>query len=194
MWNGFRSSQSPTAFHFPLWANCGPLATVIHIPVLSRLVIYNVLYLGLPLKSTWEVQLVQNAADRLLTGVDLRDCITLILFHLHWNPNNIWVQFKFLILALNTIYDFGLVCHAKHSLPTNGRPGTQGSGRLATCNDMSSLPGRPGRLITPLWESMISRDLISLSDVLSKWHHIISQTLILKNLPVPLWVSKGNES
>uniref|UniRef100_A0A670II27 Reverse transcriptase domain-containing protein n=1 Tax=Podarcis muralis TaxID=64176 RepID=A0A670II27_PODMU len=65
-------------------ADC--LVRVVHALVISRLDYYNVLYVGLPLKVTWKLQLIQNAAARLVTGSGRRDHITPVLRDLHWLP------------------------------------------------------------------------------------------------------------
>lgn len=52
--------------------------------ITSRLDYYSVLHVGLLLKTAWKMQLVQNAAARVLTGVDWRDGITSALDNLYW--------------------------------------------------------------------------------------------------------------
>ncbi|XP_053224964.1 uncharacterized protein LOC128403862 [Podarcis raffonei] len=65
-------------------ADC--LARVVHALVISRLDYCNALYVGLPLKVTRKLQLIQNAAARLVTGSGHRDHITPVLKDLHWLP------------------------------------------------------------------------------------------------------------
>ena len=48
------------------------LATVVHVLVTPQLDYCNALYVGLPLKMTWKLQLVQNAAAKLLTRTSLK--------------------------------------------------------------------------------------------------------------------------
>ena len=60
------------------------LATVIHATVTSRLDFCNSLYAGLPLNLLRKLQLVQNAAARVLTGTGWRAHITPVLSQLHW--------------------------------------------------------------------------------------------------------------
>ena len=63
--------------HFRLWRiaqlhpylDVGMLTTLVHILVVSRLDYCNALSMGLPLRLTWKLQMVQNATARLLTGV-----------------------------------------------------------------------------------------------------------------------------
>ncbi|XP_061907768.1 uncharacterized protein LOC133652732, partial [Entelurus aequoreus] len=57
---------------------------IIHAFVTSRLDYCNVLFSGLPMSSIKRLQLVQNAAARLLTKTRKFDHITPILAHLHW--------------------------------------------------------------------------------------------------------------
>ncbi|KAF7248769.1 Transcription elongation factor A protein 2 [Varanus komodoensis] len=82
------------------------LATVTHALVTSRLDFCNALYVGLPLKTVWILQLVQNRAARLLTGTGCCSHITPVLHQLHWLPIEVWAQFKVLVMtykALNSL-------------------------------------------------------------------------------------------
>ena len=63
-------------------ADC--LARVVHALVISRLDYYNALYVGLPLKVTQKLQLIQNAAARLVTGRGHRDHIQVKLKKLEY--------------------------------------------------------------------------------------------------------------
>ena len=56
-----------------LFPDMSDLATVTHALVTSFLNYYNLLYLGLSLKSVWKVLVIQNAAARVLTGTDCRE-------------------------------------------------------------------------------------------------------------------------
>ncbi|XP_058030112.1 uncharacterized protein LOC131193674 [Ahaetulla prasina] len=62
------------------------LCTVTHALVTSRLDYCNALYMGLPLKSTRRLQLVQNAAARGIEGVSRSSHVTHLLRRLHWLP------------------------------------------------------------------------------------------------------------
>lgn len=53
------------------------LNTVTHVLVTSRLDVYNMLYVGLPLKLVQKPQVVQNVAGQWLTGAG--DCQHIIL-------------------------------------------------------------------------------------------------------------------
>ena len=76
---------------------------VIHAFVSSRLDYCNSLYFGLDKASTRRLQLVQNAAARLLTGTRRRDHITPVLASLHWLPVIQRIQFKMLILVFKSL-------------------------------------------------------------------------------------------
>ena len=68
--------------------------TVIHAFITCRLDYCNALYFGVNQSSIARLQLVQNAAARLLTGVRKREHITPILASLHWLPVHFRVHFK----------------------------------------------------------------------------------------------------
>ncbi|CAJ1051395.1 uncharacterized protein LOC117829052%2C partial [Xyrichtys novacula] len=76
--------------------------TVIHAFVTSRLDYCNALYFGVSQFSLSRLQLVQNAAVRLLTGVRKREHITPILASLHWLPVHFRVHFKFLLFVFKS--------------------------------------------------------------------------------------------
>ena len=61
-------------------------ARVVHALVICRLDYCNELYVGIPLTVTQKLQLMQNAAARLVTGSGRRDHIASVLKDLHWLP------------------------------------------------------------------------------------------------------------
>lgn len=65
-------------------------------------VLYNALYLELPLETTEKLQLIQNVAARMLRGANKYDQMTPILCELHWLLIRLCVQFKVLILSFKT--------------------------------------------------------------------------------------------
>ena len=69
------------------------LEKVIHVFIFSRLDYCNSLYVGLDQHSLQRLQLVQNAAARLLTGTKKREHIILVLASLHWLP--VWFRIDF---------------------------------------------------------------------------------------------------
>lgn len=73
--------------------------TVIHAFVTTRLDYCNALYMGISKKSLARLQLVQNAAARLLTGSRKREHITPILASLHWLPVHFRIDFKTLLFV-----------------------------------------------------------------------------------------------
>lgn len=68
------------------------LEKVIHAFITSRLDYCS--YLGLPLKLVARLQMVQNAAARLLTNTKKYEHITPVLASLHWLPVQSRIQFK----------------------------------------------------------------------------------------------------
>ena len=70
---------------------------VIHALITSRLDYCNALYAGITSASLSRLQLVQNAAARLLTGTRRREHITPVLASLHWLPVKFRINFKMLL-------------------------------------------------------------------------------------------------
>ncbi|KAF7241323.1 Potassium channel subfamily T member 2 [Varanus komodoensis] len=85
--------------------NC--LATVTHALVTSQLDFCNVLNGGLPLKTVWILQMVQNRAARLLSGTGCYSHITPVLCQLHWLPIEVWAQFKVLDITYKALNSLG---------------------------------------------------------------------------------------
>lgn len=79
------------------------LKTLIHAFIASRLDYCNSLYLGLQHSSLHRLQLVQNAAARLLTGVRMYEHITPVLANLHWLPVKYRIDFKILVLTFKVL-------------------------------------------------------------------------------------------
>ncbi|XP_053112476.1 uncharacterized protein LOC128327575 [Hemicordylus capensis] len=103
------------------------LATVTHALVTSQLDYCNTLYVGLPLKNIQKLQLVQNAAARVLTGAAWWEHITPILKELPWLPVRFRVQFKVLVLTFKALNGLGSGYLRDHLLP-----------RVAACLTRSS--------------------------------------------------------
>ncbi|XP_061151098.1 probable RNA-directed DNA polymerase from transposon X-element isoform X1 [Syngnathus typhle] len=82
----------------------GDAETIIHAFVTSRLDYCNVLFSGLPKSRIKSLQLVQNAAARLLSRTRKFDHITPILANLHWLPVHLRCDFKVLLLTYKSLH------------------------------------------------------------------------------------------
>ena len=96
-------------FHLRMIAKIKPvlsrpdLERVIHATISSRLDYCNALYVGINQSSLDRLQLVQNAAARLLTGTRKREHITPVLANLHWLPVRYRIQFKVLLFVFKAL-------------------------------------------------------------------------------------------
>ena len=78
--------------------------TLIHAFVTSRLDYCNALFSGLPSSTTSRLQLVQNAAARVLTRTKTFEHISPILASLHWLPVHVRADFKILLLTCKALH------------------------------------------------------------------------------------------
>ena len=85
----------------------GGLTTLVHALVISRLDHCNALYVGLPLRLMRKLQVVQNAAARLLSGVRKYHHISPTLAALHWLPIQFRIDFKVLMLTSRALNGLG---------------------------------------------------------------------------------------
>ena len=76
-----------------------------HAFISTRLDYCNALYTGINQASHARLQLVQNAAARLLTGTCKHDHITPILASLHWLPVHFRIHFKILLFVCKSLND-----------------------------------------------------------------------------------------
>ncbi len=96
-------------FHLRVLAKVKPFLSfkdfekVIHAFVSTRLDYCNSIYMGINQSSLARLQMVQNAAARLLTGVRKREHITPVLISLHWLPVRFRIDFKVLLLVFKCL-------------------------------------------------------------------------------------------
>ena len=95
----------------------GALTTLVHTLVISRVDHCNALYVGLPLRLTRKLQMVQNAAARLLSGVRKHQHISPTLAALHWLPVRSRVDFKVLMITYKALNSLGPQYLADRLLP-----------------------------------------------------------------------------
>ena len=79
------------------------LERVIHALITSRIDYCNSLYFGIDQASLHRLQVVQNAAARLLTGTRKFDRISPVLSDLHWLPVKQRIEFKILLFAFKAL-------------------------------------------------------------------------------------------
>ena len=79
------------------------LKTAVNALVYSRLDYCNALYSGVNQNLIHRLQLVQNAAARLITGTRKYDHITPVLAALHWLPVSFRINFKILLLTFKAL-------------------------------------------------------------------------------------------
>ena len=79
------------------------LETVVHAFISSRLDYCNSLYIGISQSNLNKLQLVQNAAARLLTNTKKSEHITPILAQLHWLPVKFRIEFKILLFVFKAL-------------------------------------------------------------------------------------------
>ncbi len=78
---------------------------LVHVFMTSRLDYCNALLRGCPASSINKLQIVQNAAARVLSRSIKYDHITPILLSLHWLPIKFRISYKILLLSYKALND-----------------------------------------------------------------------------------------
>ena len=78
--------------------------SLVNATVLSRLDYCNSLYIGLPLKSLYKLQLALNTAAQLISGTHRHSHITPVLQQLNWLPTTKRCHFKILIMTFKALH------------------------------------------------------------------------------------------
>ena len=106
--------------------NTRALTTLVHALEISRLDHCNTLYM--PLKLMWKLQVVQNAAARLLSGVKKYQHISPTLAALRWLSIRFRIDFKVLMLTYKALNSLGPRYLAERLLPPRSTHVTRTSG------------------------------------------------------------------
>ncbi len=186
-------------FHLRNMLSVSDAEKLVHAFMTSRLDYCNALLGGCPASSINKLQIVQNAAARVLTRSRKYDHITPILQSLHWLPIKFRISYKILLLAYKALNDLApayLTNLLSRYNPTRSLR-SQNSGLLVVPRIAKSTKGgRTFSYLAPkLWNSL--PDNVQGSDTLSLFKSRLKTHLLAKhsynashNLVLPVYLNK----
>ncbi len=159
--------------------------TVIHAFVTSQLDYCNSLLYGLSDNNIKRLQYIQNSAVRLIAHTIKNDHITSILYHLHWLPVSLRINYKILIFTYKALHNLSLTYLSDLLLPYVPARSLRSSseGLLVTPKFLLvTMRARAFSVVAPRLWNVLPQNICQASSLLSfvnllKTHFFLSITL-----------------